>query len=149
MPRHASNGLAALRAQLASYHQSHTNLQKRVAQIGEELAAVEADLARVSGGETGGGERRGRPAKVKTGHAARSGKGTGQGGRVKGQDLASILVKVLGGASKPMGIPAIADAAKKAGYKSSSPAFRRIVGMRLSTDKRFKRAGFGEYQLAK
>ena len=59
------------------------------------------------------------------------------------------MEKALTGASKPMKIADIAAAAKSAGYKSASPNFVRIVGMRLSTDKRFKRAGYGEYKLSK
>jgi hypothetical protein len=152
MPRNHPNGLAALRAELASHVSTHSNLSERLAKIGREIEALEAEFAKFEGGAGNGVRRRGRRARVAKAtkrRAPRGRKGSSKGPSAKGQDLASVLLKVLGGASKPMGIAAIAEAAKKAGYKSSSPAFPRIVGMRLSTDKRFKRAGYGEYTVAK
>jgi hypothetical protein len=50
----------------------------------------------------------------------------GGGRRAKGEDLASKIGLVLKGS---MSIPQIVAAVKKAGYKSSSPSFARIVGM--------------------
>ena len=79
----------------------------------------------------------------------RAKRGGGKGKRAGGADLASVMEKALTGASKPMKIAEIAAAAKSAGYKSASPNFVRIVGMRLSTDKRFKRAGYGQHKLSK
>jgi hypothetical protein len=138
---------------------AQSKLADRVAQIGRDIDSVESELSAFGPGGGRRGRRRGRPAGAakgmgKRGRRARGGKkggarkGGGKGQRVKGQDLASIIVKVLGRSTKPMGIADVAAAAKSAGYKSSSPKFVRIVGMRLSTDKRFKRAGYGEYTLA-
>src|SRR5688500_5987033 len=103
------------------------------------------------------GARRGRPpgSGRKTGRRAaatsepaktgRKGKRAGMGRRPKGEDLGSVLVKVLQGASKPMTIPELVAGAKKAGYASSSPSFSRIVGMRLGNKKMFKRVARGQY----
>ena len=43
--------------------------------------------------------------------------------------------------------PQIADAASKAGYKSVSKTFHTIIYQTLARDKRFKRAGRGQYVL--
>jgi hypothetical protein len=164
MARTKTSGLSSLRALLDSYRKAQSSLVARVAQIGRDIESVEAELRGFEGGRSArkvGRPRRGRGAAkgarkrgrkmASRGGAARSrgAKRLGQGNRAKGQDLASLMAKILGGAGKPMGIPEIAAAAKKRGYRSSSPAFPRIVGMRLSTDKRFKRASFGKYQLSK
>jgi hypothetical protein len=44
-----------------------------------------------------------------------------------------------------MGVAEAAEAAKAAGYKSSSDNFKNIVNQALITDKRFKRVGRGQY----
>jgi hypothetical protein len=66
----------------------------------------------------------------------------GGGRRAKGEDLASKIGLVLKGS---MSIPQIVTAVKKAGYKSSSPSFARIVGMRLGDKRKFKRVRRGVY----
>jgi len=73
----------------------------------------------------------------------------GKGGRrPSGEDLASVLEQVLRTSGKPLGIPAIVIAARRAGYVTSSPSFPRIVGMRLGDGKRFRRVGRGVYTVA-
>ncbi|MFN0205211.1 MAG: hypothetical protein ACKVS6_02725 [Planctomycetota bacterium] len=81
--------------------------------------------------------------------AKKSAKRAGGGRRPAGEDLASYITSVLGGSKSAMGIADVASAVKKSGYSSSSPAFTRIVAIRLSTDKRFKRVERGMYTLAK
>lgn len=102
--------------------------------------AARRGAGRDRGGDRGA-RRRGWPAGLWAHKVCGDG---GQPRRAKaGQDLRSILVRVLGAANKPMGIPELAAAAKKAGYAKSSATFPRMVGMRLSGDKRFRRAGRG------
>jgi hypothetical protein len=81
--------------------------------------------------------------------AKKGAKRAGGGRRPAGEDLASYISNVLGSSKSPMGIADVASAVKKAGYASSSPAFTRIVAIRLSTDKRFKRVERGTYTLAR
>ncbi|MBL8694771.1 MAG: hypothetical protein JNJ88_11805 [Planctomycetes bacterium] len=76
-------------------------------------------------------------------------KGLGQGRRPKGEDLVSVMAKILSARKSPMRVTEVADAAKKAGYQTSSPSFVRIVGMRLSMDSRFKRTSWGYYTMKK
>lgn len=84
-------------------------------------------------------------AKQSSGRSKGAGKKTarrGGGRRAKGEDLASKISQVLKGS---MSIPQIVSAVKKAGYKSSSPSFARIVGMRLGDKKKFRRVSRGVY----
>ncbi|MBI3817082.1 MAG: hypothetical protein HY286_00195 [Planctomycetes bacterium] len=85
----------------------------------------------------------------KTKAAKKGAKRAGGGRRPAGEDLASYITSALGSARSALGISDVASAVKKAGYQSSSPAFTRIVAIRLSTDKRFKRVERGMYTLAK
>src|SRR5262245_66583842 len=93
------------------------------------------------------GSVRSRPAVVRPPGARRGKRGGGR--RAKGQDLASMIRKFLATAARPVGIPAIVEGVKRLGYKSSSPSFARIVGMRLGDRKNFKRTGRGQYLLRK
>lgn len=58
-------------------------------------------------------------------------------------NLADALLAVLTGAT--MGVTEVAEAVKKAGYKTSSPNFRTIVNQTLINSGKFKRVGRGLY----
>ena len=60
--------------------------------------------------------------------------------------LSSALMEALGAKGK-LTVAEAADAVVAAGYKSKSKNFSTIVGMTLSTDKRFKRVSRGVYRL--
>lgn len=60
--------------------------------------------------------------------------------------LSDAIAAVLEGYEKS--ITAIVEDVKKGGYKSKSPSFDKIVSLRLSQDKRFKRVSRGVYTLA-
>jgi hypothetical protein len=60
--------------------------------------------------------------------------------------LSSALMDALGAKGK-LTIAEAADAVQAAGYKSKSKAFKKVVGVTLSTDKRFRRVRRGVYRL--
>jgi hypothetical protein len=76
-------------------------------------------------------------------------KGSGKGGRGRGRDgnkqtLSMLLHSLLRG--KTMSVPEMAQAAKKAGYKSKSKNFRMVVGLTiLKNRKMFRRVTRGQY----
>lgn len=147
--RSKSGGISAIQAAIDGFRSQYESVKARIASIDQQLVEAEAHVAAITGGSNGF-HRVGRPAKVgKAPKAARASGGAKRGRRPKGQDLASMIHKVLAEAKKPMGIPDVVSAVKRAGYASSSPSFPRIVGMRLSGDKKFKRAGRGVYTVAK
>ena len=72
------------------------------------------------------------------------GRGRGRGRRGNEQSLASVLQSVLRG--KTMNVADMADAAIKAGYKSTSKNFKTVVGLTLLKSKRmFRRVSRGQY----
>lgn len=114
--------------------------QRRAAKMAEvnELDSEIDELRRALGHAPS--SRAGRPA---SGRPARGRRG-GTGRRPKNeQKLPDVLARVLKG--KTMGVTEAAEAAKAAGYQSSSANFRNIVNQALITDGRFKRVGRGQY----
>ena len=67
-------------------------------------------------------------------------------GPARAGSLSSTLAEALGAKGK-LTVAEAADAAQAAGYKSKSKDFQNIVGMTLSTDKRFRRVRRGVYRL--
>ena len=141
MARRGSMDLMALRKMISGYRNRYASLKSQLTRIEAALDSAESEVAAIQGN----GSRVGRPRGTASMRATRGGGGR----RPKGQDLASMIAKALGTSGKPMRIPAIVSAVKRAGYMSASPAFSRIVGMRLMDRKRFKRVGRGVYSLAK
>jgi hypothetical protein len=146
--------LADIQKALRSHRTDYSGLAAKVDSIGRMIAETEAELVRVSGDGAARMGRRagrgiGRVARIAAPVAGRRRKAKGAGRRAKGQDLATFLTKVLSSSRKPMGIAEITAGVKKAGYVSSSASLPKIVGMRLGTNRAFKRAGRGLYQLAK
>lgn len=114
-------------------------LRNKFASVESVLDGVEREIAGLSNGHSNG-----------NGKARRGPRGRGRGGRrPAGQDLASVIHAVLSKSRLPMRIPAIGEKVKAAGYVSSSPAFLRIVGLRLADKKRFKRISRGLYEAVK
>jgi len=106
--------------------------QKAIAEV-DQLDAEINELRKVLGhsASAGGGRRA-------------SGRKGGTGKRPRNErKLPDVLQEVLSG--KTMGVSEAAEAAKKAGYQSSSENFKNIVNQALITDKRFKRVGRGQY----
>jgi hypothetical protein len=153
--RSSALSLPQLANALAAHRTAAASLWARVEGVLGSITELESELAAAGGAVAA---RRGRPPGSKNkpkGRAAkpakawRRGRPTGAGRRAKGEDLNTFITKVLAGASKPMGIADITSAVKKAGYVSSSDALPKIVGMRLSGNRAFKRAGRGMYVLVK
>ena len=152
--RRAVDQGAGIQGLVAAFEDGAAALRNRLAQLRAETAVIERALASVTGNGTPVRRGPGRPRKVETSAMAtttpapRATRKAGKGRRAKGQDLASMIEKVLAGA-KGMGIAEIVEGVKKAGYVSSSPSFARIVGMRLMDKKKFKRVDRGVYAMAK
>ena len=95
-----------------------------------ELQGVEAPIVATPAPARPAGKRRGRTPRVRRGEAS----------------LVGMLTEILKG-KKAVSISEAVDALTSSGYKSKSKNFRGIVSMALAKDKRFKRAGRGEYAL--
>ncbi len=150
--RSSGNGLISLtdlQSLVGAYKAQTATLRRKLEGVDTEMAHIEAALASILGGGTSrGAARPARGSSAKRAAGAKAGRRAG-GRRKKGQDLSSMIEGVLAKSSSPMGIPAIVSAVKAAGYRSSSPSFARIVGMRLGDRKRFRRAARGMYEVAK
>jgi len=140
-------------------------LQERRAALVEQLAAVEAELSEVGGGNgsastSNGSSRRGRrvstskststtrtpktsrPSAPKVSGSATRGR---RGGGTGGETLVDALVRNLkvGEVSTPQEMSAMVVAN---GYETSSKNFGIQVANALRTDERFKRIGHGKYE---
>lgn len=71
-------------------------------------------------------------------------KGSGRKRGANGQSLATVLQSVLRG--NTMNVAQMAEAAVKAGYKSSSKNFKTVIGLTLLKNKKlYKRVSRGQY----
>lgn len=130
--------LSSLASTLKSYRSRHGDLLAKLAGVERAINCAENELAEIHG------ERVAPSAKASRRRGADS---PGRGRRGPGNDLVSRLHAILKKHGKPMGLQALADAVKRDGYASSSPAFPRIVAMRVGGDKkRFARVARGVYQ---
>lgn len=115
--------LAVLHAELRRREKLVSRLRRKHASAMRRVATIEAQLDALGGKPTG----RGRSLAV---HNTTS--------------LVDALAKVLSG--KTMGIPEMADAVQKDGYRTSSPNFRVIINATLIKFKdRFRRVARGQY----
>lgn len=89
--------------------------------LAEQLAALDAEIAKHGGSSRGGPRRRPR----------------------NEANLAEFLEKVLKG--QTMSVTEAAAAVQKAGYVTTSPNFRTIVNQMLLKGNLFKRVGRGQY----
>ena len=136
---------ADLRRELARREAGASRLQAKHAKLAKRLAAIEAELADLGvaaparrgpkPGRRGPGRPKGSKNKPKTGRRAKN--------------EMSLLEAIVSGLRVGSTVsPAQAgQAAKKAGYKSSSPNFRMMVAHQLATAPVFKRMGRGQYLL--
>ncbi len=121
-----------LEAELARREKEAQKLARKREKLIDEVAAIDAELDELGFSGVSGGR----------------GTGTKRGGSRKrpknDTPLPDVLAKVLKG--KTMGVTEIAEAAEKAGYKSSSANFRNIVNQTLlKHPKLFKKVGRGQY----
>jgi hypothetical protein len=160
---------ADLRRELARREKGAGKLQKQHAKLSARLAALEASLAdlgvdgaparrkpRRPAGKRGPGRPKG--SKNKPGKVGRPKGSKNRGpGRPKGSknkraknelSLAEAIVKGVRAGSTVSPDEAGA-AARKVGYRSSSPNFGMMVANALAKDSRFKRIGRGQYRLAR
>ena len=121
-------------AQAAAISSQRDAIARQVAELDRQIVNL--------GGELGSRKRRGRPRGSKnkaSGTAA--GKRTQRGRR---GGLADVLHGLLQG--KTMSVPEMAQAVKKAGYKSKSKNFPNVVGITLTNHRNmFKRVSRGQY----
>ena len=135
-------------------------LRARRKKVASELADVEAEIAASADenrrGREPGTRALGRPRKAIDRHRGRSKRMVGRSklkrrGRAtkgKGQSpLHDSIHTVLKASSEPMKLAAIADGVKSAGYKTKSPNFSAILGLRLSEMSDVERVERGVYAI--
>jgi len=137
-----SLSIADLRRELARREANSGKLLKQHKQLAARLATIDAELAEL--GVDGLPRRRGRPpGRV----AGRRGPGRPKGSRNKGglTLLAAIIQSVRAGATVSPADAAVA--AKRAGYKSSSPHLAMMCANAMGKSSAFRHAGRGAYVL--
>jgi len=137
-----SLSIADLRRELARREANSGKLLKQHNKLAARLAAIDAELAEL--GVDGLARRRGRPpGRV----AGKRGPGRPKGSRNKGglTLLAAIIKGVRAGATVSPADAAIA--AKRAGYKSSSPHLAMMCANAMGKSSEFRHAGRGAYVL--
>jgi len=127
-----------LKKEIQSQRRKLKKLRKRRRVLAVQLTAVDRKIASLAG-EAPPAKRHGRKARK-----ARKGRRR----RATGTPLIAYLEKVLAGAKGGLRVKAIVPAVVKAGYKSHSKDFYRIVASTLR-DKKFKKLGRGVYTLAR
>lgn len=128
-------------------------LRRRRAKAAARLAAIEKEIAVLTGAGPGPKvgrkkkvtRKRGRPAKKKRAKKKVARKRR----RATGKPLVAYMRQVLAKAPRGMRAGAIAAAVTKAGYKSFSKDFNAVVAKTLLAPKLFQRVRRGVYKLAK
>jgi len=146
-----------LRRELARRESGAAKLQSQHVALSKQMAALEAELADLG---VEASARRGRkPGRVPGHRGPKRPKGSknkpGRVGRPKGSknkrasnEMSLVEAIIKGVRSGSTVSPAEAGAAaKKVGYKSSSPNFGMMVANALSKDSHFKRIERGQYQV--
>jgi hypothetical protein len=149
----AGFSLAELQALIAQRAQAELKgLSARRAELVAELAELDAAIGAAGGAPAKRGP--GRPPKAagaakgaKPGRRKGRRGGAGKRGPRGDGGLQAMIRKVLGEASEPMKLAAIAEKVLAAGYETSSTRFAVIVGQRLSEMKDVKKAGRGLYTM--
>lgn len=134
----SSLSIQALQKEIAKRQQKASGLLRKRKALEARLAALDAKIAAagLSAGPTGGG-----------GGGGRGGKRGGGRRRNAEGGLAGALNKVLQGHT--MGVTEVAEAVKKAGYKTGAANFRTIVNACLIKHKDlFKKVSRGQYTAA-
>lgn len=147
--------IAELRNELAARETEVAALRKERGAILARLAAIDKQIARLSGKARRGrkpGPKRGKKAKVakkavkKTAKKAVN-KAPRARKRATGRPLGEYLVDVLKAAGSPLRIKDIAPAVAKAGYQSASKDFYGIVATALRENKAIQKVSRGIYKL--
>ena len=141
-----------LQRELNAKKRSLVALRRRRAKAAARLAAIEKEIAVLTGAGPGPkvgrkkkvARKRGRPARKK-----RAKKVARKRRRATGKPLVAYMRQVLGKAPRGMRAGAIAAAVAKAGYKSFSKDFNAVVAKTLLAPKLFQRVSRGVYKLAK
>ena len=137
MPRgrpRAQLSIAELHRLLKERDRQVRTLRKRRRDLASDLAAVDKQIAALTGGRT-----------VRTPAApapARRRRARG------GMTLPQAITKVLTGAGKPMRLKVITQAVLDGGYETTSKDFYNVVSQTLHTRDEFKNVARGVYTLA-
>jgi len=136
MPKSKAKGLsvADLLAELALRKRKLPRLKKLEARLEKQLAAVQAEIATLSGG--------GVSAKAPAAKAGRKPRKRPHNKITLADAIAKVLQK-----DKPKSVPQIAADVQKAGYRSSSKTFQTIIYQTVAKDARVKKVGRGQYVL--
>lgn len=137
----ASMSTEAIAAELARRQNEAPALRDREAELMAELDDVRSqlaglDVAPARGRRRGGGRGPGRPVGGRTGRKRPR----------NDANLETYLARVLKG--KTMGVTEVANAVKRAGYKTTSPNFRTIVNQTLIRSDKIKKLARGKYTAA-
>ncbi len=137
----ASMSTEAIAAELARRQNAAPALRDREAELMAELDDIRSqlaglDVAPARGRRRGGGRGPGWPA----------GGSTGRKRPRNDANLETYLARVLKG--KTMGVTEVANAVKRAGYKTTSPNFRTIVNQTLIRSDKIKKLARGKYTAA-
>ena len=141
-----------LQRELNAKKRSLVALRRRRTKAAARLAAIEKEIAVLTG--AGPGPKVGRKKKVarKRGRPARKKKArkvARKRRRATGKPLVAYMRQVLAKAPRGMRARDIAAAVTKAGYKSFSKDFNAVVAKTLLAPKLFQRVSRGVYKLAK
>ncbi|MCL4741212.1 MAG: hypothetical protein KJZ54_03325 [Phycisphaerales bacterium] len=140
----ASMSTAAIAAELARRQNEAPALRNREAELMAELDDVRAQLAGLDVSPARGRRRAGgRPGRKPGRRAAAA---TGRKRPQNDANLETYLARVLKG--KTMGVTEVANAVKRAGYKTTSPNFRTIVNQTLIKSEKIKKLARGKYTTA-
>jgi hypothetical protein len=131
-PANMSNmNIADIERFLSDRKRQLDKLKKKRAKAQAKVDAIDAEIAKIGGGSSGGGR--------------------GAGSRARNdRPLPDYIEDVLAKSSKPMRVGDIEVGVKALGYKSNAASFKNIVNQQLIKDrKRFKAVDRGLYALAK
>ncbi len=140
----ASMSTEAIAAELARRQNAAPALRDREAELMAELDDVRSQLAGLDVAPARGRRRGGRKPGRKPGRPA--GSGVGRKRPQNDANLETYLARVLKG--KTMGVTEVANAVKRAGYKTTSPNFRTIVNQTLIRSEKIKKLSRGKYTAA-
>src|SRR5882672_3907118 len=138
--------VADLRRELERREKGGDKLRAAHAKLASRLSEIEAELAELGVDVPA---RRGRKPGRKAGRGPGRPKGSKNTGAKRAKNAMSLLEAIVSGVRVGSTVsPAeAAEAAKQAGYKSSSPNLGMMVANQLAKAPQFKRVGRGQYVL--
>ena len=135
-----------LRSELQIKETMLSSLRARRDKLGSQLAALERQIAALSGGARRGRKPGRRPATPKAAAKRTPKLRPARRGR-RGTPLVDYVQNVLKKAPKPMRVKEVVKAVTAAGYKSDSKDFYGIVATALRDPKKFHKVKRGVYKL--